>query len=243
VIRTRWALLGASLLAACATSEKMGDRVNPEVPSWYARPSGDMNVLAHRKLTSESRKTGEDYERGRPEIDPWRGRVFVGSSDHGLYALRATDLSAIWRYETLGMVQSEPTYDRDLDQVYFGSNDGRLYAVRAADGGLVWAFDSGAEIARKAVVEGETLVVANASDQLFALDRRSGKQLWKVVRQPAAGMELAGYAGPTVDHDKVYFATSDGHVSAFDLRDGKERWSPVDLAAEAEQQAGSTPQP
>jgi outer membrane protein assembly factor BamB len=227
-----------AFVSACATTETANDRVNPEVPMWFSRPSGAFHVIVDRALTAPSRAVGEDWERGRAEIDPLRGRIFVGSSDHGLYALRAGNGSTIWRYETLGAVQSEPLYDRDLDMVYFGSNDGALYAVRAQDGTLVWRFSSGAEVARKPVVAGETLLFANGSDQLFAVNRRTGKQLWTVHRTPALGMEVAGYAGPAVSHGLVYMAYSDGHVIAYDVADGSEKWTPVDLSAEAEQSAG-----
>lgn len=238
----RHALLALVALSACATSEKMGDRVNPETPLWYTHPSGDLDLFARRQLTMDTRIAGEPYEHGRAELDTTHNRVFVGSSDHGLYALRSSNLSTIWRFETANMVQSEPLYDRELDVVYFGSNDGGLYAVRAADGALVFRFNSGSEVGKKPVLYGESLIFANGSDQLFAIDRRTGKGIWQVHRAPAAGMELAGYSGPTLDHGKVYFAYSDGHVGAYDARDGAERWTPVDLAAEAEQQAGDQTQ-
>jgi outer membrane protein assembly factor BamB len=56
-------------------------------------------------------------------------------------------------------------------------------------------------------------------------------------------MEVAGYAGPAVDPSLglVYMAYSDGHVIAYDARDGSEKWTPVDLSAEAEHQAGEAP--
>jgi outer membrane protein assembly factor BamB len=226
--------------AGCASTETANDRVNPENPTWYSRPSGAMHVIAHRTLTAVSRTVGEDYERGRAEIDAMRGRVFVGSADHGLYALRAGNGTTIWRFETLGVVQCEPLYDGELDVVYFGSHDGALYSVRAADGALLWRFSSGAEVAKKPVVAGEILLFANASDQLFALDRRTGKQRWTVHRTPALGMEVAGYAGPSYDATLglVFMAYSDGHVIAYNAADGSEKWTPVDLSAEAEQSAG-----
>lgn len=230
--------VGAS---ACGLGDLFGgDRVNPEVPSWYSRPSASMHVFAHRRLTVEGRASGEEWERGSPEIDPEHSRVFVGSSDHGLYALRAGDGSTIWRYETAGMVQSEPLYDAEMDYVYFGSNDGALYATRAATGELVYRFDTGAEVSRKPVRIGETLVFANASDYLFAIDRRTGKPRWQVKRAPALGMEISGHAGPAYDPRTglVYMAYSDGHVSAYDARDGAEKWTPVDLSVEAEQVSG-----
>jgi outer membrane protein assembly factor BamB len=233
-----------SLVNACGLGDLFGgDRVNPEVPSWYNRPSGTMHVFVHRTLTAPGRTAGEDWERGKPEIDPEHDRVFVGSSDHGLYALRAGEGSTIWRFETAGLVQSEPLYDGEMDYVYFGSNDGALYCVQAATGQLVYRFDTGAEVARKPVRAGETLMFANASDYLFAIDRRTGKSKWQVKRTPALGMEISGHAGPAYDPSNglVYMAYSDGHVIAYDTKDGAEKWTPVDLSAEAEQSAGEAP--
>lgn len=226
-------------LASCATLETSDDRVNPAEPMWMHRPSGAMRVMYMRPLTAPSRTVGEAYERGRAEIDAAHGRVFVGSSDHGLYALRAQSGSTLWRFETASPVQSEPAYDADLDVVYFGSNDGALYCVHASDGTLVWRFSSGAEVARKPVLDGERLFFGNAADNLFAVSRRTGQPLWHVHRTPALGMEISGYAGPAVDRGMVLFAYSDGHVGAYDVRDGSEKWIPVDLSAEAEAARGA----
>lgn len=227
-----------AMLLGCGTLETSNDRVNPSLPLWLHRPVGAMSILFRRELSASSRKTGEPYERGRVELDVAHGRVFVGTSDNGLYALRADDGSTLWRFETLGAVQSEPFYDVDLDVLYFGSNDGALYAVHASDGRLVWRFNTGAEIARRPARNGDTLFVANAADNIFAINRRSGQSVWHVHRTPALGMEVSGYAGPSIDGQSVFFAFSDGHVGAFDLSDGSERWAPVDLSAEAEQSKG-----
>ncbi len=238
------AFLGLALLPSCGLAEVFkGDRVNPEVPSWYHRPSGSMSLFVHRTLTAPGRANGEDWERGRPEIDAVRDRVFVGSSDHGLYALRAGDGSTIWRFETLNVVQSEPLYDPEMDYVYFGSNDGALYCVSAQTGKMVYRFDTGAEVSRKPVRMGENLFFSNAADFLFSIDRRSGKPRWQVHRTPALGMEISGHSGAALDARAglVYMAYSDGHIIAYGAQDGAERWTPVDLSAEAEQSAGEAP--
>jgi outer membrane protein assembly factor BamB len=227
------ATLGAAAtLGGAACTE---DRINPETPLWFHHRSGAIDVIIERRLTAIGQTTGEDYERSRAAVDADNGRVFIGSADRGLYALHAGDGSTIWRFETLGVVQSEPLYDPELDMVYFGSHDGALYAVKAADGALVFRFMTGAEVSRVPALGGETLYVVNGADQLYALDRRTGKMRWNVRRTPALGMEIAGYAGPLLERGKVYMAFSDGRVDAYDARDGTERWTPVDLSAEAEQ--------
>jgi len=234
----RWTAALAVAASGCASIETGGDHVNPDKPLWFHQPIGAIEVRFTRELTASSRVSGEPYERGRAEIDPAHGRVFVGSSDRGLYALHAGDGSTVWRFETLGPVQSEPLYDAELDVVYFGSHDGAVYAVHAADGQLVWRFETGAEVQRSPVLHGESMYFANGADNLFAVDRRSGKARWHIHRSPALGMEVSGYAGPAVDEGAVFFAYSDGHVGAYEERDGSERWVPVDLSAEAEQSQG-----
>ncbi len=232
--------LGAGLaLAACSI---VGPGANPELPLWTKRPNSSLTVVYTRPLVVPARRTGEPYERGRAEIDVRGHRVFVGSSDRGLYALRAEDGSHLWRFETLGFVQCQPLYDPDTNSVYFGSNDGGLYRVDAHDGTLRWRFMTNAEVARRPVLQNGILYVTNANDTLLALDPETGHLLWHQHRSPAMGMEVAGYAGPLVFRDKVYTGFSDGTVLAFDAKTGAERWQPVDLSAEAEQVLGELPQ-
>ena len=231
----------AALAVGLAGCETLQSGANPEVPLWVHRPGGAMKVMLHRPLTAPSRISGEEYERGRPEIDPIGKRVFVGSSDHGLYALRADTGERLWRFETLAPVQSEPLYERAEDAVYFGSNDGALYKVAALDGRLVWRFMSNAEVSRRPVVMNGFVYFVNANDTVIAAEPATGRLRWAQHRSPAMGMEVAGYAGPLVTADSVFVAFSDGHVAAYDPRDGSEKWPPVDLSAEAEHALGELP--
>jgi outer membrane protein assembly factor BamB len=235
-----WALATMASLTAC---DGLSSVANPEVPLWVNHPGNAMSINTVRNLTAQSRQVGEAYERGKPEIDPAHRRVFVGSSDHGLYALNAADLTTMWRFETAGAVQSAPLYDGSEDVVYFGSNDGAVYKLRAFDGKMLWRFSSNAEITRRAVLHEDTLFVVNANDTLVAINKSSGELRWYRHRQPAAGMEISGYAGCAVidspEGGRVYTAFSDGAVMAYNISDGAEAWPGiVDLAADAEQSKG-----
>lgn len=231
--RSAFVVVAASILAAaCAKKQNI---VNPDAPLWLHRPAWAMHVDVRRLLVAEqgtSSKSG--LEKSVPCIDHLHGRVFVGTSDHGEYALRAGDGTTIWRFQTASSVNSEATYDADLDMVFFGSDDNGLYAVRARDGGLVWRTTSGAQVQRKPLVVerpgGEKIVVfVNAADSVFAADAITGKPLWKRVRQPALGLEISGHAGVAVDHERVYAAFSTGKVVAYDLDSGQDKWPEVDL--------------
>ena len=228
-------------IAAAALGCENLSGANPALPLWVHHPNGAMNVVLRRGVTITERATGEAYEHGRAEIDPVKRRVFVGSSDGGLYALRADDGRGLWRFETLGPVQCEPLYDPIEDVVYFGSNDGALYKVAAFDGKLLWRFSTNAEISRRPVLKKGLLYVVNANDTIIAIETATGKIRWTQHRRPAFGMEIAGYAGPLVTDDRVYVAFSDGRVAAYDPNDGADRWPLVDLSAEAEHSQGDVP--
>lgn len=232
-------LAGLALAAGTASCDTLRGTTAPELPLWAHHPGGALAIELRRPLTSEARQAaGELYERGRPEIDAAHRRVFVGSADHGLYALRAEDATTIWRFETLSAVQCEPLYDASDDAVYFGSNDGALYKVAALDGTLLWRFNTNAEVSRRPVIRNGVVYVVNANDTLVAIHAGTGKLKWHQHRAPAFGMEVAGYAGPALGRDKVYAAFSDGTVQGYSLDDGSEQWPTVDLAAEAEQSTG-----
>jgi outer membrane protein assembly factor BamB len=231
-------LLGAAGVAGCGA---VSSGAHPDQPAFVQRPNGALAVVYQRELLAQSRIAGEPYERGQAEIDPHGKRVFVGSSDRGLYALRAEDGSVIWRFETLGFVQSAPLYDRSENVVYFGSNDGALYKVKADDGELLWRFMTNAEVARRPVLEGGLLYVANANDTVLALEPPTGKLRWHQHRTPAMGMEVAGHSGVSVWKGRVYSGFSDGTVAGFDALTGTEAFPPADLAAEVEAATGETP--
>ena len=66
------------------------------------------------------------------------GLVFVGSSDHRLYAVDAATGRERWRYFSAGAIRVAPFYDGG--RVYIGDDGGWVHCVRAADGALVWRF-------------------------------------------------------------------------------------------------------
>jgi outer membrane protein assembly factor BamB len=228
------------ILAGCEASFLSGG-AQPEQPQWVHRPSGSLSVVYQVPLVAPIRQFGEAYQRGGVEVDRLGMRVFVGSSDNGLYSLEAKSGRTLWRFETTGAVQSAPLYDPNDNAVYFGSNDGALYKIAANNGQFIYRFETNSEVAERPVLSKGILYFVNANDTVLAIDPKSGKLRWSQHRTPAAGMEIAGYSGPLVWRDKVYLGFSDGVVMAYDAETGAERWQPVDLASEAEQVVGDVP--
>lgn len=232
--------LSALILGVSACGNVRGT-AHAEVPVWKNRAGWALGLEWSRQLVAASKREGEPYERGQPEIDVKGKRVFVGSSDGGLYAIHAVSGETLWRFQTLSYVQSKPLYVAEEDAVYFGSHDGAFYKVDAKAGRLHWRLSTRAEVAREPIVHGSYVYFANANDTLVAADRKTGEIAWSYHRTPALGMEVAGYSGPVLWQDLLYMGFSDGTATALDAITGEERWHPVDLATEAEEARGEVP--
>jgi len=222
--------------------ESLRTGAQPQQPGWIERPSYSLQVVYRTPLVASSRRRGEAYERGQVEIDAKHRRLFVGSSDRGLYCLNAQDGSVRWRFETMGNVQSAPLYDAATDTVYFGADDGALYKLDARNGELRYRFATNSEISQRPVVAQGRVYFTNANDTIVSLDAATGKMLWTQHRTPVSGMQILGDSGLLVWGSRVYVGFSDGMVVAFDANTGAERWQPIDLAAEAESNLGAIPQ-
>ena len=68
------------------------------------------------------------------------GVVYLGSSDHNVYALNAMNGTKIWNFTTGGIVTS-PTVANGI--VYVGSDDHNIYALNAMNGTKIWNFTTG----------------------------------------------------------------------------------------------------
>ena len=128
------------------------------------------------------------------------GTVYVGSSDHNLYALAAVSGALRWKFATGGRVSSSPAVA--AGRVYFASYDSKLYALDAATGALAWTFSTAGE------------------------RRFSGKHLHGA--EPAAEVMPDPFdvflSSPVVVAGVVYFGSGDGNVYALDAASGTLRW-------------------
>ena len=71
------------------------------------------------------------------------GILYIGSSDHFLYALDAATGNLKWKFKTDGRITSSPAVSAGF--VYFGSFDSNFYAVDAINGQLKWKFKTSGE--------------------------------------------------------------------------------------------------
>ena len=166
--------------------------------------------------------------------------LYVGSTDHLLYALDRDAGTVKWKFKTEGRVASSAAVVNGV--AYFGSYDGNFYAVSTVDGKLKWKFQTGGEhrFAAKhlhgSLPVAETMpdpfdvylsspVVADGSvyfgsgdGNIYALDATTGTQRWKF----ATGNVV--HASPAVADGTVFIGSWDSNFYALDAGSGKEKW-------------------
>jgi len=94
---------------------------------------------------------------------------------------------------------------------------------------LAWTFQSNQNQSIKAtpiVVDG--IVYVSAPDNLWAVDARTGRQVWRYRYQENQAFHI-GHRGVAVFGDSVFLTTPDAHLLALDIRDGSVRWN-VEIA-------------
>jgi outer membrane protein assembly factor BamB len=121
------------------------------------------------------------------------GRVYVGNTDGRVYAFGAKSGNLLWATSTGSYVYSGPAVWNQT--VYVGSHSGRLFALNAATGAVRWSFDLGDAVAGSPGVMAGVVYVSTRR-KTYALDARSGKQLWQ--------FDDGRYSPLLADEDRVY---------------------------------------
>jgi len=166
------------------------------------------------------------------------GIVYIGSTDHFMYALRVTDGSLLWKYATKGAVNSSAAVSRD--RVFFSSLDGYVYALDAGSGKVVWRFATGGEhrytaaglvmpakesapdafdifLSSPAIV-GRTLYIGSGDHNVYALDEATGTKKWQFTTGDVV------HASPAVVDGAVYIGSWDRFMYKLDAQTGALLW-------------------
>lgn len=168
------------------------------------------------------------------------GTLYVGSSDHNLYALDAATGAFRWKFKTDGRITSSPAVSAGV--VYFGSFDSTFYAVDAATGQLKWKFKTtgerrfaathlhGAEPAAETmpdpfdfylsspVVSSGSVYFGSGDTNLYALDAATGNLKWKHKTGDVV------HASPAISDGTLFVGSWDSYFYALDTASGKEKW-------------------
>jgi alcohol dehydrogenase (cytochrome c) len=119
--------------------------------------------------------------------------------------------------------ESWPTYHGD----YSGQRHSTLTQITPDNVhllGLKWAFQTNqAQQIKSTPILVDGIVYLTAPDMLWAIDARSGRQIWR-YQHPANDAFHIGHRGVAVHGQSVYLTTPDAHLLAFDRFTGEQLW-------------------
>jgi outer membrane protein assembly factor BamB len=166
--------------------------------------------------------------------------VYVGSTDHMLYAIDREAGTVKWKFETGSRVTSSPAVANGL--VYFESYDGFFYAVDSATGQRKWRFQTGGEhryagkrlhgsqpagetmpdpfdfYLSSPVVSDGAVYFGSGDGNIYSLDPAAGTLKWKFQTGDVV------HASPALADGTLFIGSWDSYLYALDAATGKERW-------------------
>ncbi|MBI2428238.1 MAG: PQQ-binding-like beta-propeller repeat protein [Ignavibacteriales bacterium] len=198
--------------------------------TFYACRTSDGTLVWKKSLGSPlPYEWGFDYYIGSPAID--NGTLYIGSADGNLYALNSKDGRELWKFKSSSLIRSTPAIDER--NIYFGDCSGKIFAVDKSNGTRVWQFSTVGDTLdnekfgfdRKAVISSPTIYkdkifVGGRDGFLYALDKASGKEIWKYDYQVSWIISTAA-----IKNDILITGTSDGRFfHALNAQNGKQLW-------------------
>lgn len=145
---------------------------------------------------------------------------------------RGTALSASWRFHANDSIVMAPTVVGGV--AYAGSMDGCVYALDVSSGRLIWSFPAANQVMSEPVVVGHRVffgagnkemvrtpagvVRGTGANGIYALDARTGRELWMY---PTLGEDMPT---PAYQDGVIYEATGDMTFYAVDAASGRLLW-------------------
>jgi outer membrane protein assembly factor BamB len=146
-------------------------------------------------------------------------RTFAAGCDSTLHVLDITKGTEVAGTVDLGG-QVGATVAVIGDQLYVGTMSGEVLAVQWKKGEVLWRFEAPRAkqpFYASAAATDNVIVVGSRDKHVYALDRKSGKEVWNF----AAKKKLD--SSPVVAGQRVFVGSSDGNLYALDLASGTER--------------------
>jgi outer membrane protein assembly factor BamB len=159
--------------------------------------------------------------------------VIVGSREGDVVALHQTDGTLAWKTLASSEILAAPAISNNITLIK--SINGNLSAFSTQDGHLLWQYHQTEPslILRSAStpqISRNNVIVGFASGDLDNLTLKNGSLLWEQpVAIPQGSFAIQRMididADPIVDHSKIYAATYQGRIAAFERETGQEIWN------------------
>ena len=161
------------------------------------------------------------------------GYLYVTTPAAELVCLDAGQGTVVWREKLAAPVRSSPTVHKG--RVYVATISNQLDAFDTTTGRRLWTHAGIVESAgllggASPAVQGDVIVVAYTSGEIYALHGENGYPLWSESLNMMNAMDSVSAlahikARPVIEGGLVYLISHGGRMSAIDLRTGQTVWS------------------
>jgi outer membrane protein assembly factor BamB len=214
-----WSSFGWAGCGAVRVAEDFGKYDGTSLSS--AGPA--MRVRWTKPLTPEWGGLYIPIERAKAALDPAHDRLFVGSSEKVLWALRS-DGGVLYQYRVESGIEAQPTVDANRNELYVPTAGGFVHALEADSGKLRWKAELSGAVSQAGVLSQDAIYVVTDDDGLFAIARKDGAILWRYKREARSGLKIGGHAGILFRDQRVVTGFGDGSVVALSQGDGHQLW-------------------
>ncbi len=159
-------------------------------------------------------------------------RVYANTGYGFVAAMDASTGREVWREDIGVPLRGAPTVTDG--RVFSITYDNQIYALNANDGSIIWNEVGIAETASilgsaSPAVDGNTLVAAYSSGEIYAMRVENGRTAWtdaltRTGRLTALATLSDIDGEPVIDRGRIYAASHSGRMVAIDLRSGERVW-------------------
>jgi len=151
------------------------------------------------------------------------GLVAFGSADGCIYGVNARTGALVWKVRTDEAVLGAATIDDGT--LYIGCSDGKFRALELKTGREVWTYDGlRGYVETRPLLYGDKVVFGAWDCNLYALDRRTGKEAWKWNEGHTRMHYSPAAVWPVATEGRIFIAAPDRVLSAIDARTGQTLW-------------------
>ncbi|MCB1972280.1 MAG: PQQ-binding-like beta-propeller repeat protein [Geminicoccaceae bacterium] len=161
------------------------------------------------------------------------GQLFVGTGSGMAISFSAEDGRETWRRALLAPIRISPTVTPDL--LLVTTSDNQLIAMDPLTGDVRWQhaglFEQAAILGgAPAATEGNLVVAAYSSGEVFALSADDGQEIWSdAVLRPRRTLAISAInditGAPVINGDHVIIAGNGGELVSFDRNSGSRQFN------------------
>lgn len=158
---------------------------------------------------------------GTPAVE--NGIVVFGSVDKNIYGLNVKNGVLLWKVKCNEPVLGAVAIEQNI--AYIGGSDSVFRAIDILTGKILWTFDQlKGYVETKPLIVGNKLIFGAWDTYLYALDKISGKEIWRWTN----GIKSMNYSPaavwPVSNGNKVFIVDPERAMTAIDVESGKTIW-------------------